>query len=501
MKPETVTGKIILSGELTLDAPLLIGSGSGGSDEQDIHVLRRQGRQGRKGDPILPGSSLAGALRSFLMADNALAGELLFGTETTGKPGGGLPEMQSSLSLSDIVLKNARIITRDGVAIDEITHTAIPQAKYNYEAIDSGASGIFYAELTLRTIHEEHQDLLSREISRLQDYLLSGFPLGAHTAKGFGRVHLKRLVIDTYDFHNPEDVRQWLNLPDIAADQDNLGHGIPGSRKIKTHAPAKPLYAPNDFVITVHCALNSSLIVRSYDKHACHTAEEKWKIAANNNDPSSDESGNTSLTAVMQQDQQGHYLLPGTSLKGALRHHVWHLLRVLGKDTQLTDSLMGPSPAAMREPGAKKMKSRFFVEEAVLKPETVQPYPQTRNRIDRFTGGTIGTALFSTLPIWQQEKGMPSLTLTFGIHSPEKWQIGLTLLLLKELWLGRLPLGGEKSIGRGTLSGETAAIIYQDKTIRLDKDRPLDENTAQSLQAYVTTLLDYEPEKTQEESK
>ncbi|MGQ9815302.1 MAG: hypothetical protein ACUVR3_09155, partial [Candidatus Roseilinea sp.] len=37
-------------------------------------------------------------------------------------------------------------------------------------------------------------------------------------------------------------------------------------------------------------------------------------------------------------------------------------------------------------------------------------------------------------------------------------EIGLLLLLLKDLWTGDLPLGGESSVGRGRLKGVQAVI-------------------------------------------
>ena len=41
-------------------------------------------------------------------------------------------------------------------------------------------------------------------------------------------------------------------------------------------------------------------------------------------------------------------------------------------------------------------------------------------------------------------------------------EIGLLLLLLKDLWTGDLPLGGESSVGRGRLTGEWATATIDD---------------------------------------
>jgi hypothetical protein len=39
-------------------------------------------------------------------------------------------------------------------------------------------------------------------------------------------------------------------------------------------------------------------------------------------------------------------------------------------------------------------------------------------------------------------------------------QVGLLLLVLKDLWTGDLPIGGESSVGRGRLRGVEATIAY-----------------------------------------
>jgi len=55
--------------------------------------------------------------------------------------------------------------------------------------------------------------------------------------------------------------------------------------------------------------------------------------------------------------------------------------------------------------------------------------------------------------------------------------VGLLLLLLKDLWTGDLPLGGESSVGRGRLKGKTASLVYsgRGKWVIEPKPRNLDD--------------------------
>ena len=42
-------------------------------------------------------------------------------------------------------------------------------------------------------------------------------------------------------------------------------------------------------------------------------------------------------------------------------------------------------------------------------------------------------------------------------------QVGLLLLVLKDLWTGDLPLGGESSVGRGRLRGQEATLTQKSR--------------------------------------
>ena len=78
---------------------------------------------------------------------------------------------------------------------------------------------------------------------------------------------------------------------------------------------------------------------------------------------------------------------------------------------------------------------------------------QSRVSIDRFTGGALDTALFNEAP---QFGG--AVTLSLELRNPADHELGLLLLLIKDLWTGDLPIGGEASVGRGRLRGRAARL-------------------------------------------
>ena len=86
---------------------------------------------------------------------------------------------------------------------------------------------------------------------------------------------------------------------------------------------------------------------------------------------------------------------------------------------------------------------------------------QSRVKLDRFTGGSYPQALFSQEPVIGGADTLVQIELALRqrMTDPEalrQAQVGLLLLILKDLWTGDLPLGGESSVGRGRLSGRSA---------------------------------------------
>ena len=462
-----LAAKVLMAGELVLDTPCLVGAGGTQTESGvDIEVLRD-----KDGVPYLPGTSLAGVLRAFLAADRPEEEALLFGTVQGSEDAEA--GLMSAIRVSDVRLSNAETIVRDGVSLDAATGTALAHHKFDYEAVDKGAHGWFAMEISLREFHLRKNP--EAAIQRLVERLLDGFAVGARTTKGFGRVHLSTLTVDRYDFQRAEDVLALL------AREAGLAEGAAVQHETLKGEGARHTYAAGDFVVEADFSLVHSLIVRDYDK-AQREAEERSDLLSGDRE-------NVHLAAVMKTDSQGNYLLPGTSLRGVLRHRAGDILSRLGVEAARLEDVMGLSPQAMRERPEEKKKSRFFVDEAVFHKGSVKSASQTRNRLDRFTGGTIGTALFATKPLWGAGKAERAVTLHFGVTKAERWEAGLMLLLLRDLWQGRVAIGGEKAIGRGTLAGRGARIFYGGNTYEIPADAPVPRETAEVLAGFVKELV------------
>lgn len=109
----------------------------------------------------------------------------------------------------------------------------------------------------------------------------------------------------------------------------------------------------------------------------------------------------------------------------------------------------------------------------------------------RFTGGAYEGALFTEQPLVGAKDSEVELVLTLRPPIKDKNQsdeqlkaqfnaeVGLLLLLLKDLWTGDLPIGGESGVGRGRLHGKHAKLTHgetweigenEDGTLQLPAD-------------------------------
>ena len=166
--------QILIEGTLQLDSPLLIGSGQDknksekNKPERDIHVLKDQNN-----NPFIPGTSITGVLRHMLYGKNPEAVNILFGhIGQNGKEAG----LQSSIMISDVLLKDTTIVVRDGVCIDPDTGTAKKRQKYNYEVIERStpqhkATGKFRMVVTVRDYQVEVLSNLNKFIRYLVNRL------------------------------------------------------------------------------------------------------------------------------------------------------------------------------------------------------------------------------------------------------------------------------------------------------------------------------------------
>lgn len=459
--------KIIFNIPIQTYSPLRISSGVD-DGITDILVLKD-----KKGKAFIPGTSITGVLRakmSNIYGDRAV--DRLFGSiDDDGN--------QSMVNISDIVLENAKIINRDGIKIDSFTGVSKQGAKFDFEAIDKGATGDLYIEVTLResclseqnkpniSYRKEHKDfaingdVYGELTATIADILTEGINVGSLTTKGYGKIKSKEPVkMYVFDFKNPQGAMKWWQYLNEGILQDVAYTGN------KTVA----VVSEKDFVMQMEFALTSSMIIRDYD---VDTDDEKEKIAA------------------VQMKSGEDFVIPATSIKGVLKSRAYKILMNLNHHDEqeaedFLDKLMGRETDNKEDKG---QKSRLYIDEVYIRPNILHSKKQSRNRIDRFTGGTIDSALFTDKPIWQIDKSKATIAINLQVQNCDEKEAGLMLLVMKDLWLGDLAIGGNKAIGKGVLKGKKCTIQYAGESFLIQDDGGFHvSDNIDKLEAYVQKL-------------
>lgn len=274
-----------------------------------------------------------------------------------------------------------------------------------------------------------------------------GITLGARKRRGFGRIAVKNWRVKQYDLTRPDQLIDWLkNGSEPLAKQNITARLELTEHHLFTQFQSETLIDNrHQFRMEATFALDGSLLIRA------------------NGQPHSN-----SPDMVHLSDQADRPLLPGTSIAGALRNRALRILNLLHANTaeQWIDDLFGadlPEGKQKRRQQDPNIKSsRLIVEETAI--ENAQfDLVQNRVAIDRFTGGAKDSALFNEQPVFGKNKGKDKthVHINLTVRNPKKRDIGLLLLILKDLWTGDLPLGGEVSVGRGRLAGNKANIFYR----------------------------------------
>jgi CRISPR/Cas system CSM-associated protein Csm3 (group 7 of RAMP superfamily) len=454
MVEEKVIGRYLLKGKLRVESPLLIGcSEKSGTDSP---VLKDT-----EGIPYIPGTSLGGVLRHHFkrLAESGFPLEQVekfWGSEKKEKNEAEKDSrsFQSSFFVSDLrPLGMPRVVVRDGIALDE-QGVAKDKKKFDYEAIEPGIDFGFQAEVLLREAFE--QETFVKIVALIMNSLEKGeVPLGSMTTKGFGRCRLLDAECLKFDFRKKADVLNWL-----AGETEK-------ACRLEITPSIENMNAPNDLFIEVVLAIKNSLLIKSY-------------------------SGRPQDPDAVHITSNGQAILPGTSIKGALRARAERIMNTLGGSADNLKKLFGWAPEN-REDQSGKRKSRFIVEESIIRETETVREQQTRIRIDCFTGGVINGALFNSMPIWPKDPTQPMVVIKMRIRDCVPWEAGLLMLVLKDLWTADLPIGGEKSIGRGVFTGITAKIRFENNEYIISENNgaPLIEGKLDNLENWVAAFHEF----------
>lgn len=439
-----IVTRIVIEGDLELLTPAHFGSGDA-DDLTDMPLLvdLRDNKT-----PVLPGASLAGALRNYLASRqmgyrsksskkqiwDSVARQLFGGIGETGQ--GEEKEQlieQSALIVDDALAKQGEcgIERRQGVKLDKTTRTAEEKKLFDVPLWQTGSIFPLRFELVIRSTDDA--DLLKQGLVAALTGLANGeITLGKRKRRGYGKVQVNGWRAKMYELSNFAELFDWLEN----GHKPLTGNFVDLDRMLNVQQ--WNMDNRRSFYLVATFSLDGSLMIRSGE-------------------------GRDDLGPDMvhlhgrQPNGKNEPVLSGTSLAGALRARAAKIVKTLGGDSQVVNELFGPDLNEQQNGKKTTPKaSKLTVRERVVE-NGITDLVQNRVSIDRFTGGARDTALFDEQPVWAK----PETVVTVDLHlvNPKDHEIGLLLLLLKDLWTGDLALGGESSIGRGRLRGKCAELI------------------------------------------
>ncbi len=360
-----------------------------------------------QGQAYLQGSSLAGALKDYALKKlgESRTAAILGSTKGSG-----------SLIVSDAYFSlDAQQEMRPRLRINDHSASADNGGKFDIAHMASGSQ--FSFELTW--LGTEQTEAETKDVEQLLSALNSGqILLGGQKSNGFGRVELT-VTRQRYDLMDDADRTSWLE------------------QKFDGEPICLSAIQPENIVTFILHGQADRILVK--DSASVH--EKGGSVMVN-------------LT------ENGQPVLPGSSIKGAVRGQVKRIAGYLGIEEKRVNALFGRGDEG-RDQG---LAGRVRVEDVLFSPNYKQKI--TRIRINRFTGGVMNTGLFNEEPLCSK------LTLKITAPSDDSVGCGLLVYALRDLGSGMYNLGSGDAIGQGYLkgdrleievsSGERAAICFDE---------------------------------------
>ena len=448
-----IQSRLHITGTLVAQSPIHVG-GIGGNSQVDL-ALAVNGQ----GQYYIPGTSLAGALRGWMeMSINYSTLATLWGFQEENGRGG----HASFVLVEDAAIEGAVSEIREGVGINRIWGTAEDKFKYNRAILPKGTKIPLNITLDISPKSDNEKALLAQLLQALEN---GEIRLGAAKTRGLGRVKLENLSIREHNLGNRNGILKMLqgnsdrlNLNDLF----NSDGQFPQASQI---------------TIEIHWQPQTSVMVK---------AEGDGIVV-------------DILPLVSEFDNHLSFVLPGSSIKGALRTQAERIVRTVCHwptqqyfqeqiELSLVEDLFGVRAKANNQ--NNKGIGSLFIDDCyanmiinhhtwadIQSSKSNSDLRQNLNRanlqttqqafhvaIDRWTGGAADSFLYSNIELigvnWQPIRLQLNLK---RIQENQLPGIALILLVIRDLAEGRIALGYGTNRGMGSI--EVVKIIIQGRNL------------------------------------
>lgn len=445
---------------LELLSPLHIGSGLA-DPATDAPVVRDA-----FGDYRIPGSSLAGALRAATGSDPRAWGEGA-GNSTASSievsdgylvDFDGVTTLKKRLASRDVAFPVLQEI-HDHVRIEHRSGTAEEGGKFDNEVVPQGAR--FRCEVTWvgrpGAAHDAQQAAhlaFRRSIGLLRS---SQVALGGDVCSGLGVVRILpgSLSIGSHDLTTLEGVTAARNR---SADIDEPAGEDPITSDSESALPEQD--HPRDGItgiVRLGLRCDGPLLIGGSQRPSTKNASSK-------NFGADLVFGESLVADYSTRSLLTKPRIPGSSVRGVLRHRAWQVLEALGLSAGDAQSQIEELFGSVSKQGNRA--SRVRVHGCILddKPRALVQHVA----IDRLTGGSLKGALYSEAPIWVD--GL-QFDLTISIHGVTDAQAVAVGHALIDLSNGELPIGAGSRRGNGRVHLHKDAAGWHGKAVKFELHR------------------------------
>lgn len=386
-------GKYMIDLKIQLEntAPFNIG------DDEGMPIITLE-----EGEVYLPGTTLAGAFKDYLINCDEQGIEEDFGEDRE----------KSKIFFMDSYCPLKNIEIRDATAIDKETGTS----DNKFSRVYVSTKHRFNVNIKIwgdnkEDLKERYRKVISCLIAINKEEIL----LGAYKSSGAGSFKVNEVLKEEFFFEHKEDIFSYLlkNKKGEKVDLDKLS-------RIKTEE--------NLFEFKLKGRLKTSILVKGSEKIY---GEE--------------------LCATGYINGDGEYIIPGTILKGIIRVESERVLKYLGYDSDESINIFG---GKIEE---ENIASNFRIKDSTI--SNVRSKIYKRIKIDKFTGKTQTGALFN------EEVLSGIVTIKGSLRAKDYKYVGLIAMVLRDIALGKISLGSGNNVGRGRIAGKELIISQGEKTL------------------------------------
>lgn len=409
--------------EAVCEGPLHTGCSDGQKGEILVHPV--------SGKPFIQGSSLAGVFRDFISAAGSDA-EKWFGSDKQSCQSDG----RSKITFSDVAFSDSKVVveTRPHVKIDPATSSvssgsAMGSAGKSGHKLDityvSKGTELSFDIYQFMNENDNDDEVIERCLCAIEK---GDIRLGGRLTSGCGILKIKKAERTFFNMFDSSDRKMWTEeskSPDDITEEIRKDNSSSRFTRITVAVKADKLVVRGSYI----------------DRDTL----EKFGFSAMYGDK---EVRDPDSMPAASPDK--HFFVSGSSLKGVFRSHISSVAGYTGDDHCFMDKAF-----------SDKTKSKVFFRDAVLKDENVKIHPVTRNKIDKFTGGTVDKALFKEIEI----SGKFDFCIEIDNRESDVWNsddvkraAALVTLSVRDLAVHTFSIGSGASVGRGYTDVESMTI-------------------------------------------